>query len=80
MKKKEFYLTPISKVLLISGLSLILIYLVYILLSALSLKSTSSDVLVHIYFPQLEHVIMSMTLIIIGSLLLDLTAKEIKKE
>lgn len=80
MKKKRFCLAPVSKILLISGLSVVLLYLVYILLSVLSFKSTSADVLVHIFSPQLEHVLMSLTLIVAGSLLLDVTAKELKKE
>ena len=80
MDKKRFYLSTASKILLISGLSIVLIYLVYIFISVLSLNSTSSLVLIHIFFPQLEHVLMSLTLIIIGALLLDVTAKELKKE
>ena len=80
MKKKRFCLTPISKILLITGLTVVLAYLIYILISILLLKSTSSDVLVHIYSPQLEYIMMSLTLIISGALLLDVTAKELKKE
>lgn len=78
--KKKLYLSSISEILLFMGLGIIIVYLIYILVSVISLERTSSDVLIHIFSPQLEYIIMSMTLIIVGALLLDVTAKELKKE
>jgi len=80
MKKKRFHLSPIATKLLIIGLTLVLGYLIYILVSLILAKNVSSDALVHTFSPQLEHVIMSLTLIVAGSLILDVTAKELKKE
>ena len=78
--KKKLYLSSISEILLFMGLGIIIVYLIYILVSVISLERMSSDVLIHIFSPQLEYIIMSMTLIIVGALLLDVTAKELKKE
>ena len=78
--KKKLYLSSISEILLFMGLGIIIVYLIYILVSVISLERTSSDVLIHTFSPQLEYIIMSMTLIIVGALLLDVTAKELKKE
>ena len=80
MNKKIFHLSKIAEKLLIIGLTLIIGYLMYILVSLLFSKNVSNDVLVHMFSPQLEHVLMSLTLIVTGSLLLDVTAKELKKE
>jgi hypothetical protein len=43
-------------------------------------ENISKNVLIHIFSPQLEHVMMSLTIIICGGILLDITAKQIKKE
>ena len=80
MKKRKLTLSSIAAKLLILGLSVISLYLFYILVAILAKTNTSTDVLRHIFTPQLHHILMSLFLIVGGSLLLDISIKEIEKE
>ena len=80
MKKCRFTLSDVAAKLLIVGLSIIIAYLIYRVAAILTETNTSSDVLTHIFAPQLEYIFMSLFLVVGGSLLLDITIKEIKKE
>ncbi len=78
MKKKAFEISRIASLILSVGLPIIAVYFVYIVISVISSTNTSPSVLVHTYSPQLEHIVMSLTLIIIGAVLMDISEKEIK--
>lgn len=80
MKKNIFRLSRPAFVLLLLGMTVTLCYLLYIFTSIILSKSVSSSVLIHIYLPQLEHIIMSLTIIICGALTLDVTAKQLTKK
>ena len=79
MNKDKISLSDVAAKLLIAGLSVIIAYLIYIVVSILTMPNTNADVLKHVFAPQLEHILMSLMLVIGGSLLLDITIKEIKK-
>ena len=74
---KKIRLSLIARKILYIGLPLISIYFIYILISIISLTNLSTEVLIHIYNPQLEYVFSSLVILIISSLLFDITAKEI---
>ena len=80
MKKQGLTLTRTAAKLLMLGLSIISLYLIYIIAAILMQTNTSVAVLRHIFTPQIEHILMSLFLIVGGSLLLDLSIKEINKE
>jgi len=80
MKKCRITLSDIAAKLLILGLSIILLYLIYIACAILSETNTAAHVLTHLFAPQLEHIFMSLFLVVGGSLLLDISIKEIRKE
>ena len=69
--------TNISKTILYTGLPTIFLYLIYLIVSINSHSNTSREVIIHIYSPQLKHVILSLTILLIGALLFDITEKEI---
>ena len=71
-------ISNISKKILCFGLPLIFLYLIYFIVVINSHANTSKDVLIHIYSPQIEYVIMSFTILMISSLLFDITEKELK--
>ncbi len=66
--------------LLVSGMSLLVIYFIYIFYAVWTHTTADTSVLIHLYFPLLEHVIMSLTILILGALLLDIAEKELKKK
>ena len=76
-KKSRFSFSLIAKKILCAGLPLIAIYFIYILISVIKHKDFSTEVLIHIYNPQLEYVFASLVILIISSLLFDITAKEL---
>ncbi len=80
MKRNHFSLSKVPARLLLIGLPVIIAYLVYIFISVMMSTDISADALIHIFGPQLEHIFMTLTILIIGSLLLDVSHKEIKKE
>ncbi|MBE6596455.1 MAG: hypothetical protein E7641_02185 [Ruminococcaceae bacterium] len=58
------------------GLSVILFYLLSFLIVIINSHDIPSYVLSHIHFDSLEHIVMSATLIIIGTAVIDLCEKE----
>lgn len=80
MKKYLLNVSPIAKKILSVGLSVISVYMVYLLIAVADhLKLGCSSVAVHIYSPQLEHVIMALTILILGTFAMDITEKELDK-
>ncbi len=79
MENKLYKLSRISKTILFTGLCLIAICLFIITNSILSHESTALSVILHIYAPQIEYVLMSLTIIIVASLLFDITYKELNQ-
>ena len=78
MKKKSlFYFSRIAKNVLFIGLPLITMYFIYILISIIKHKNLSTEVLIHRYNPQLEYIFSSLVILIVASLLFDITAKEL---
>ncbi len=66
-----------SKILLI-GLPIMFLCFAYLIISFTAQENVSNVVLLHIYTPQLEHFMMSLTILIVGALLFDITEKELK--
>ena len=78
MKKSAYRhsLSDISVKILKLGLPLIIGYLIYLVISIASHTNTAKKVLIHIYLPQLEYIMMSLCVIVIGAILFDITKKE----
>lgn len=76
MKKRKYILCDISTKILYAGLPVMLVYFVYLFISISSHENTSRDVLVHLYAPQLEYILMSLTLILLAALLFDIAEKD----
>ena len=71
------FLSDISAKILKRGLPVILGYFVYLILSVNSHTNTSKEVILHIYLPWLEHIMMSLCIIIFGAIIFDITKKEL---
>ncbi len=79
MKKLAYTYTisDISAKILSLGFPLIIGYLVYLVISISSHTNTAKKVLIHIYLPWLEYIMMSLCIIVIGAIIFDITKKEI---
>ena len=71
-----FSISDISAKILGFGLPLIIGYFIYLIISINSHTNTAKNVLIHIYTPWLEHIIMSLCIIVIGAIVFDITKKE----
>ncbi len=80
VKKRERRLPrALSKIALkifFGGLSVILLYLIAVIILILSTPDIPPYILSRIHFDTLEHIVMSATLIIIGTAVIDLCEKE----
>ena len=79
MKKLNYELSisDISIKILSLGLPLIIGYLILLINSICSHTNTAKKVLIHIYLPWLEYIMMSLCIIVIGAIIFDITKKEI---
>ena len=79
MKKPylEHSISKISLKILNLGLPLILGYFVYLIVSINSHINTAKEVLIHIYLPWIEYIMMSLCIIVVGAIFFDITKKEI---
>ena len=79
MKKLNYELSisDISIKILSLGLPLIIGYLILLINSICSHTNTDKKVLIHIYLPWLEYIMMSLCIIVIGAIIFDITKKEI---
>ena len=77
MKKRKYDISEISLKILLVGLPILIISFIYLIISFSMHKNTSQTVLLHIYTPQLEHFMMSLTILILGAILFDITCKEL---
>ena len=79
MKKLNYILSisDVSAKILRLGLPLIMGYFIYLIVSINSHTDTAKNVLIHIYLPWLEHIIMSLCIIVVGAIIFDITKKEI---
>ena len=80
MKNKLYYLSSFSSKTLLIGLPIVLICFIYLVISFLVADNVSQNVLLHIYTPQLESFMMSLTILILGTILLDISEKELEEE
>ena len=80
MKRKNFTLADITVKILRIGLPIILTYFIYLICALTSHKDVSKDVIIHVYSPQLEYIMASLAILIIGAILIDITAKEIESK
>lgn len=71
-------LSRASSLVLIYGLYAVLCHSVAVFFNALTSGLCSADALALIYAPMLEHSVMSLTLILIGGLLVEITVRDIK--
>ena len=78
--KSRRELSRISYIILRTGLPVILIYLLAFLSLLLDSADIPSYVLARKYCYTLEHIIMSVTIIVVGSLTLDLAEKNYMKD
>ena len=67
--------SSLSYTLLSVGLPIVLTYLIALLVITLSSSDIPSNVLAHIYAPSLEHIVMALTLTVIGALTADLAER-----
>ena len=70
-------ISDISAKILSLGLPLIIGYFIYLIISINSHINTAKNVLIHIYTPWIEHIVMSLCIIVIGAIVFDITKKEI---
>ena len=78
MKKKAYTLSDISVKILLFGLPVIILSFIYLIISFTIHENVSQSVLVHTYTPQLESFMISLTSLILGAILIDITAKELE--
>lgn len=79
MKKILYNISVISIKILLIGIPIMILCFSYLIISFTMQENVSKTVLLHIYTPQLEHFMMSLTIIITGALLFDITEKEFKQ-
>ena len=77
MTKNTYKLSHISTNILLYGLLSVFFCFMGILISFADHTDTSRQVLIHIYAPQVEHILMSITIVILASLIFDITDKEL---
>ena len=79
MKRLKYMLSisDVSAKILGLGLPLIIGYFIYLIVSINSHTDTAKNVLIHIYLPWLEHIVMSLCIIVVGAIIFDITKKEI---
>ena len=70
-------LSDISAKILKLGLPLILGYFLFLIISINSHSNTSKEVIIHIYLPWLEHIMMSLCILVLGAVIFDITKKEL---
>ena len=70
-------ISDISAKILSLGLPLIIGYFIYLIISINSHINTAKNVLIHIYTLWIEHIVMSLCIIVIGAIVFDITKKEI---
>lgn len=78
MQKNSFKISKIASTILKVGLPIMALYFVYIIVSVLSVKNTTPNVIANTYSSQLEHIFMSFTILIVGAVIMDITEKELK--
>ena len=78
MKNIILNISVMSSRILLIGFPVMFLCFLYLILSFTTQDSVSNTVLLHTYTPQLEHFMMSLTIIITGALLFDITEKEYK--
>lgn len=78
MNKKLYFPSVLSRRLLCSALPFLCLCLIWLMISVISCTDTSPDVITHTYTPALEHIMISLTLLILGALLLDISEKELR--
>ena len=76
MNKLIYTLSDISAKILSLGFPLITGYLIYLVIAINSHTNTAKKVLIHMYMPQLEYVMMSLCIIVIGAIVFDITKRE----
>lgn len=79
MKKISLVISPYSEKLLSYGLPVLAFYFIYIFYAVATVSHLDASLLVQKFSPQLQHIIMALTILIAGSALLDISEKEIKK-
>ena len=79
MKKFLLNISETASKILIVGFLVMIICFIYLIISFTMQENVSQTVLLHTYTPQLEHFMMSLTIIITGAFLFDVTEKELKK-
>ncbi len=77
-KKRPPTLSRESSLILHIGLPIIIFYLLAFLFTALSLTNIPGYIIAKIHYHTLEHIIMSVTIIIAGALIIDLAKKSEK--
>ncbi len=77
-KKRSLILSKEASLILHIGLPIIIFYLLFFLFTALSLTNIPGYVIAKIHYNTLEHIIMSITLLIIGAVSVDLAKKSEK--
>lgn len=79
MKKFLLNISETASKILIVGFLVMIICFIYLIISFTMQENVSQTVLLHTYTPQLEHFMMSLTIIITGAFLFDVTEKELKR-
>ena len=79
MKKFLLNISETASKILIVGFLVMIICFIYLIISFNMQENVSQTVLLHTYTPQLEHFMMSLTIIITGAFLFDVTEKELKR-
>ena len=79
MKKFLLNISETASKILIVGFLVMIICFIYLIISFTMQENVSRTVLLHTYTPQLEHFMMSLTIIITGAFLFDITEKELKR-
>ncbi len=80
MRKLLLNMSPTSKKMLEFGLPLLAVYFIYILIAVVSEYCRGASILIHVYSPQLEHIVMSLTLLILFSLIADVSEKQASRK
>ena len=70
----------ISIKILLIGLPIIILCFIYLIISFTMHENVSQSVLVHTYKPQLESFMISLTLIVLGAIIIDISENELKAQ
>lgn len=75
LKARFLSLSRISVIFLHIGLPTVLVYLLGVLFSALCTKDQPPYILAHVYTPALEHIIMTLTVVIAAAVAADIAER-----